>query len=244
MKREPVISFHQTASCIWIRWRWWRRWSQHRRRRRMGGFLPYGLSCPGTLPILGFYFLISTYSVITDSSTLFSSPCVIWPLAPFLATLPSLWWRWVIFCCCFNLDFSEFPPILDFSRIKSLIRFCPDRKYSESALSPPQNLESPKFSLLEQITPMQTVSSRIQFYKIATLSFVFCGSVVSGNVSLRYLPVSFNQAIGATTPFFTAMFAYIMTVRRESWITYVTLIPVVTGVFIASGVCLHSLPTW
>lgn len=148
------------------------------------------------------------------------------------------------FCCCFNLDFSEFPPILDFSRIKSLIRFCPDRKYSESALSPPQNLESPKFSLLEQITPMQTVSSRIQFYKIATLSFVFCGSVVSGNVSLRYLPVSFNQAIGATTPFFTAMFAYIMTVRRESWITYVTLIPVVTGVFIASGVCLHSLPTW
>ncbi|KMZ75621.1 putative sugar phosphate/phosphate translocator [Zostera marina] len=86
-----------------------------------------------------------------------------------------------------------------------------------------------------KITPMQTVSSRIQFYKIATLSFVFCGSVVSGNVSLRYLPVSFNQAIGATTPFFTAMFSYIMTVRRESWITYVTLIPVVTGVFIASG---------
>lgn len=86
-----------------------------------------------------------------------------------------------------------------------------------------------------KIVPMQTVRSRLQFVKIAALSFVFCGSVVSGNISLRYLPVSFNQAVGATTPFFTAVFAYIITVKREAWITYVTLIPVVTGVIIASG---------
>nr|DAD28392.1 TPA_asm: hypothetical protein HUJ06_029860 [Nelumbo nucifera] len=87
-----------------------------------------------------------------------------------------------------------------------------------------------------KMVPLQTIRSRVQFMKIAALSLVFCGSVVSGNVSLRYLPVSFNQAIGATTPFFTAVFAYIMTVKREAWITYVTLIPVVTGVIIASGV--------
>lgn len=48
--------------------------------------------------------------------------------------------------------------------------------------------------------------------------------------------MSFNQAIGATTPFFTAVFAYLMTLKREAWLTYVTLIPVVTGVVIASGV--------
>jgi FtsH-binding integral membrane protein len=60
---------------------------------------------------------------------------------------------------------------------------------------------------------------------------------VFGNISLRYLPVSFNQAIGATTPFFTAIFAYIMTFKREAWLTYLTLVPVVTGVVIASGVC-------
>ncbi|KAG6382664.1 hypothetical protein SASPL_157626 [Salvia splendens] len=47
--------------------------------------------------------------------------------------------------------------------------------------------------------------------------------------------VHFNQAIGATTPFFTAVFAYLMTLKREAWLTYVTLIPVVTGVVIASG---------
>ncbi|XP_047323431.1 probable sugar phosphate/phosphate translocator At3g11320 [Impatiens glandulifera] len=86
-----------------------------------------------------------------------------------------------------------------------------------------------------KMVPMQTIRSRVQFMKIAALSMVFCTSVVSGNISLRYLPVSFNQAIGATTPFFTAVFAYFITMKREAWLTYVTLIPVVTGVVIASG---------
>ncbi|KAK4277878.1 hypothetical protein QN277_015805 [Acacia crassicarpa] len=86
-----------------------------------------------------------------------------------------------------------------------------------------------------KVVPMQTIRSRVQFLKISTLSFIFCISVVFGNISLRYLPVSFNQAIGATTPFFTAIFAYLMTFKREAWLTYVALIPVVTGVIIASG---------
>ncbi|KAL9675244.1 hypothetical protein QQ045_003445 [Rhodiola kirilowii] len=85
------------------------------------------------------------------------------------------------------------------------------------------------------IVQMQTVKSRVQFLKISALSLIFCTSVVSGNISLRYLPVSFNQAVGATTPFFTAVFAYLMTLKKEAWLTYVTLIPVVAGVVIASG---------
>ncbi|XP_013620841.1 PREDICTED: probable sugar phosphate/phosphate translocator At3g11320 isoform X1 [Brassica oleracea var. oleracea] len=87
-----------------------------------------------------------------------------------------------------------------------------------------------------RMVPMQTVRSRVQLLKIAALSLVFCVSVVFGNISLRFLPVSFNQAIGATTPFFTAVFAYLITLKREAWLTYVTLVPVVTGVVIASGV--------
>lgn len=86
-----------------------------------------------------------------------------------------------------------------------------------------------------KVVPMQTIRSRVQFLKISILGIVFCLSVVSGNISLRYLPVSFNQAIGATTPFFTAVLAYLMTRKREGWLTYATLIPVVTGVIIASG---------
>jgi hypothetical protein len=48
--------------------------------------------------------------------------------------------------------------------------------------------------------------------------------------------VSFNQAIGATTPFFTAVFAYVVSSKMEAWVTYLTLVPVVAGVIIASGV--------
>lgn len=86
-----------------------------------------------------------------------------------------------------------------------------------------------------KVVPLQIVRSRVQLLKIVTLSLVFCFSVVGGNISLKFLPVSFNQAVGATTPFFTAVFAYFMAMKRESWITYLTLVPVVVGVMIASG---------
>eukprot|EP01018_Ginkgo_biloba_P035480 Gb_40123 [translate_table: standard] len=86
-----------------------------------------------------------------------------------------------------------------------------------------------------KMVPMQAIRSRLQLMKIAALSAIFCASVVCGNISLRYLPVSFTQAVGATTPFFTAVFAYLMTTKREAWLTYATLVPVVTGVIIASG---------
>lgn len=87
-----------------------------------------------------------------------------------------------------------------------------------------------------KVVPFHRIKSRSQFLRISTLSVVFCGSVVGGNISLRYLPVSFNQAVGATTPFFTALFAYLMTRKREAWVTYGALVPVVGGVVIASGV--------
>lgn len=86
------------------------------------------------------------------------------------------------------------------------------------------------------VVPCQTIKSRHQFMKICGLSVVFCFSVVCGNISLKYIPVSFNQAIGATTPFFTAVFAYLVHKKREAWVTYATLLPVVSGVVIASGV--------
>ncbi|XP_059463151.1 UDP-URONIC ACID TRANSPORTER 1 [Corylus avellana] len=86
-----------------------------------------------------------------------------------------------------------------------------------------------------KLVPLQAIKSRSQFLKIATLSIVFCASVVGGNISLRYLAVSFNQAVGATTPFFTALFAFLLTLKREAWVTYAALVPVVTGVVIASG---------
>ncbi|CAI5526565.1 unnamed protein product [Closterium sp. Naga37s-1] len=79
------------------------------------------------------------------------------------------------------------------------------------------------------------LKSSSQLLRIVALSAVFCFSVVGGNTSLRFIPVSFNQAIGATTPFFTAVFAYLLTFKREAALTYAALLPVVLGVVIASG---------
>ncbi|CAN6715638.1 unnamed protein product [Malus baccata var. baccata] len=86
-----------------------------------------------------------------------------------------------------------------------------------------------------KVALLQSVKSKVQFAKIAGLSVVFCFSVVCGNVSLRYIPVSFNQAVSATTPFFTAIFAFLIIKKREAWLTYAALIPVVAGVIFASG---------
>lgn len=55
--------------------------------------------------------------------------------------------------------------------------------------------------------------SHRQLARVALLGAVFCASVVAGNVSLRHLPVSFNQACA----------------------TYAALVPVVAGVAIATG---------
>ena len=84
------------------------------------------------------------------------------------------------------------------------------------------------------IVPRQYISSAQQLVKVISLSFIFSFSVVCGNTSLRYLPVSFNQAIGATTPFFTAIFAVMITCKRESNVVYMALIPVVLGIVVAS----------
>lgn len=86
-----------------------------------------------------------------------------------------------------------------------------------------------------EIVPLQHILSSKQFMKIFALSAIFCFSVVCGNTSLRYLPVSFNQAIGATTPFFTAIFAFLITCKKESAEVYCALLPVVFGIVLASN---------
>ncbi|XP_057775654.1 probable sugar phosphate/phosphate translocator At1g12500 [Salvia miltiorrhiza] len=86
-----------------------------------------------------------------------------------------------------------------------------------------------------ELVPFQPIHSRRQFLKILALSAIFSFSVVCGNTSLRYLPVSFNQAIGATTPFFTAIFAFLITCKTESAEVYAALVPVVLGIVLASN---------
>lgn len=50
-----------------------------------------------------------------------------------------------------------------------------------------------------KLVPQQHVQSKWQLAKIAVLATIFCLTVVMGNVSLRYIPVSFNQACFVTS---------------------------------------------
>jgi drug/metabolite transporter (DMT)-like permease len=63
---------------------------------------------------------------------------------------------------------------------------------------------------LGKLTPIKPLKSKKQMWKICVLSTIFCATIVLGNASLKYIPISFNQAIGATTPLFTAFFAFAM----------------------------------
>ncbi|KAM0971623.1 hypothetical protein ACFX13_019807 [Malus domestica] len=87
--------------------------------------------------------------------------------------------------------------------------------------------------LLEIVAHQNILSSR-QFFKILALSAIFYFSIC-GNTSLHYLLVSFNQAIGATTPFFTVIFVFVITCKKESTEVYGALLPVVLGIVLASN---------
>jgi drug/metabolite transporter (DMT)-like permease len=70
---------------------------------------------------------------------------------------------------------------------------------------------------------------------VAFLAAIFTTTLVLGNVSLRFIPVSFNQAVGSCTPLFTALFGFYFQGVREKASTYAALVPVVLGVTISAG---------
>lgn len=88
-----------------------------------------------------------------------------------------------------------------------------------------------------QVVPLQRISSADHLRRVATLAAVFTLSVMAGNTSLKYIPVSFNQAIGATTPAWTAGIAYAFAGTTEKRSTYLALAPVILGVVLATGKC-------
>lgn len=46
---------------------------------------------------------------------------------------------------------------------------------------------------LLRLVPHQRLQSNWQLMKVTVLACVFCASVALGNVSLKYIPVSFSQ---------------------------------------------------
>ena len=48
------------------------------------------------------------------------------------------------------------------------------------------------------LTPLVPLKSRAQLGKVSALALVFCLSIVLANLSLRFIPISFNQVTRPT----------------------------------------------
>jgi drug/metabolite transporter (DMT)-like permease len=62
---------------------------------------------------------------------------------------------------------------------------------------------------------------------VILLALLFGCGIVFGNVALQLLPVSFEQALSATTPAFVAVFALCFFNTREGAKVYLTIVPVI-----------------
>lgn len=70
--------------------------------------------------------------------------------------------------------------------------------------------------------------------KLIVIAAVFCCNICLGNVSLRYVPVSFMQTVKSLTPVATAGLQYLIFGSRLTPQALVSLIPVTFGVALAS----------
>jgi len=71
-------------------------------------------------------------------------------------------------------------------------------------------------------------------YKVFPLSVLFCSNIVLGNVSLRWVPVSFMQTVKSSVPAFTVFLQVIFFRKAFSRSIFLSLIPIVGGVVVAS----------
>lgn len=85
-----------------------------------------------------------------------------------------------------------------------------------------------------RLMPIHQVSSRERWFNIAPLAAVFIVNIVLGNYSLDYVPVSFMQTVKSSVPAFTYTLQIVLGYRAFECDTVGTLIPVVTGVMLAT----------
>mmetsp|Transcript_3781 Transcript_3781/g.16443 ORF Transcript_3781/g.16443 Transcript_3781/m.16443 type:complete len:271 (-) Transcript_3781:618-1430(-) len=80
-------------------------------------------------------------------------------------------------------------------------------------------------------TPIPT---DVYFKRMIPISFFFCANILLGNVSLRYVPVSFMQTLKSLTPVFAAVLQYLCFGSRLSLQAAVSLVPATLGVALSA----------
>ncbi|XP_060198038.1 UDP-galactose transporter 1-like [Lycium barbarum] len=85
-----------------------------------------------------------------------------------------------------------------------------------------------------KLKPLIVVDPTDQWRRIFPMSFVFCINIVLGNVSLRYIPVSFMQTIKSFTPATTVILQWLVWRKSFDWRIWASLIPIVGGILLTS----------
>ncbi|CAJ2644186.1 unnamed protein product [Trifolium pratense] len=85
-----------------------------------------------------------------------------------------------------------------------------------------------------KLKPLITVDPEDRVKRIFPMSLVFCINIVLGNVSLRYIPVSFMQTIKSFTPATTVVLQWLVWRKHFDWRIWASLIPIVGGILLTS----------
>ncbi|KAI8550995.1 hypothetical protein RHMOL_Rhmol06G0150200 [Rhododendron molle] len=85
-----------------------------------------------------------------------------------------------------------------------------------------------------KLKPLIAVDPEDQWRRIFPMSFVFCINIVLGNVSLRYIPVSFMQTIKSFTPATTVALQWLVWSKHFDWRIWASLVPIVGGILLTS----------
>eukprot|EP00249_Psilotum_nudum_P025176 c29411_g1_i1 orf=241-1242(-) len=85
-----------------------------------------------------------------------------------------------------------------------------------------------------KLKPLIEVDPADRWSCILPMSFVFCLNIVLGNVSLRYIPVSFMQTIKSFTPATTVILQWLLWGKAFDQQVWLSLVPVVGGIMLTS----------
>jgi len=78
--------------------------------------------------------------------------------------------------------------------------------------------------------PFKTIKNDAYVSRVLPLSVLFCANIILGNISLRYVPVSFMQTVKSSVPAFSVALQYFFMGKRFDQKTYLTVFLVVVGV--------------
>ncbi|XP_031496135.2 UDP-galactose transporter 1-like isoform X13 [Nymphaea colorata] len=85
-----------------------------------------------------------------------------------------------------------------------------------------------------KIKPLIEVDPEDRWRRIFPMSFVFCINIVLGNISLRYIPVSFMQTVKSFTPATTVFLQWLVWGKSFDLQIWSSLVPIVGGILLTS----------